>query len=170
MANYELVETIALGSDVTSLTFSGIPGDADGLYLRVNARGTSTGQWIYGKVTFNGDTGSNYTTGVISATVAGSLSSTSDNAGIAYFPSGGNATGLFGIAEILLPNYKTADYKACRIQSQISSNSTSTNDWQTVINASAWRNSSVITSITLTWFSAQIGAGSKVSLYKMTNT
>jgi hypothetical protein len=61
MANtYTLISSNVLSSSAASVTFSAIPATFTDLVLKVNARGSDTGNYLSIQLRFNGDTATNY--------------------------------------------------------------------------------------------------------------
>jgi hypothetical protein len=153
---YESIATQTLGSAAASVSFTSIPGTYTDLVLVGSPKYTSSGDYL--KVTYNSDTGSNYSITYVlgngsSASSGRESSTTSMN--VMYM----TQTTNFGVLKIDVQNYSNATtYKTALFHSDDASTQT-----QRVVGL--WRSTSAITSITLTCGSNTMTTGSTFSLY-----
>lgn len=151
---YESIATQTLGSAAASVTFSSIPSTYTDLVLVIAGTNTTSAQAI--GMTFNGDTGTNYSRTAVygDGTNAASIRDTNiARMDVVYY----GTTQSNGIVNIM--NYaNTTTFKTVLARS---------NDPASAVNANVclWRNTAAITSITLTAVSTTLAAGSTFSLY-----
>lgn len=154
-ATYALIETVTLGSAVSSVSFnvSGL-GYTDLILQAVPSGSGSTSAGVFAR--FNGDTGSNYSDTSIfgnGSTATSSRNTNQTGAGISIMWSGviGSST-----THILDYSNSTTFKTAISRRAQTS--------WGTDAVVSLWRNTNAITSI-LIYSSANLPAGSTFNLY-----
>ena len=153
--SYESIATVTVGSGGTStITFSSIPSTYQHLQLRIAAstnRATFAVDNVF--VTFNGDTGANYShhflQGDGSSASAGNSTSTNDVRS-GSVPSSA-APNVFGVSVFDILDYKdTNKYKTTRSLSGFDLNGTVSGIGGFVqLYSGNWRNTNAITSITL---------------------
>jgi len=151
---YFPIATNTLGSAAPSVTFSSISGSYTDLII-VQSSQTSAGG--YTRITFNSDTGSNYSNTQIygSGTTAGTSRTTSSS----YIQSGYSTASVQVSLIHQIMNYSnSATYKTTIMR---------WNDTSDTVGASVglWRSTSAITSITLTQGSGNYNTGSTFTLY-----
>jgi len=150
MATYELIETITLGSDAASVTFSDIPQTYTDLKMVASQRNTSTNAGM--GIRFNNDTGGNYTYRVLYGTGSAVSSFTQSVAAgyntylFAYTVPAVYTANTFGNTSIYIPNYSGSTNKSCSIES-VSENNASASYICAV--AGLWSNASAISSISI---------------------
>jgi hypothetical protein len=152
-ATYEAIATQTIGSAQASVTFSSIPSTYTDLVLVVAGTNTTSAQSI--GVTFNGDTGTNYSRTAVYGDGSSALSIRTANGAaldaVYYGTTQGN-----GIINIM--NYaNTTTFKTVILRS---------NDTTSALNATVglWRNTAAITSLTLT-AATTLAANSTFNLY-----
>ena len=152
---YTPIATYTLGSN-TTVTFSSIPQTYTDLVLVTEATGTTNGAM---DIRFNGDTGTNYSrTGFYSD---GTTTSSYRNNNLAYGLVGAGTSSSYTLSVTHILSYSNSStYKTFLTRG----------DDATVYTGLAmylWRNTSAITSITLTGdpIGSNIGAGSTLTLY-----
>lgn len=157
-ATYEPIATNTLGSAAASVTFSSIPGTYTDLVLVcVNGNANNSDNDIY--IRFNSDSGSNYSrTQMIGNGTSATSSRTSNNTEIRIGPSYNNT--VTSHLTIHINNYSnTTTNKTALLRSGHASG-------YTVAEVALWRDTSAITSITLTLQSSvNYVAGSTFTLY-----
>jgi membrane-bound inhibitor of C-type lysozyme len=157
---YEPIATQTLGSTASSVTFSSIPSTYTDLIL-ASALRNDTATYQVAKITFNGDTGSNYSYTRLGTD--GSSAPFSDrSSGFAYIDGsytwGTNGTSnTFTQMDVQIQNYSNATtYKTSLIrQSGV----------YTIATLALWSSVSAITSLTVTANSGNWIAGSTFTLY-----
>lgn len=154
---YEPIATTTLGSATPSITFSSIPNTYTDLRL-VYVGGTA-GVWI--NITFNGSSATNYSWTQMQAGSSSVTTTSSQNSAFIQLRSD-SSTSIFSLRTIDLFSYAGSTNKTIL--------ATDSND----VNASGgglrhtvglWRNTSAITSITLTASSGNISTGTTATLY-----
>ena len=174
MANtYTLISSNTLSASAASVTFSSIPATYTDLCLKISARTTEANNDSSFNVTFNGVTTTTYSRTRLRGT--GSVASSSSLSNATSIDTGDNATGstatsnTFSNVEIYIPSYTASQNKPVSLFNVLENNSTAAN-----MNAAAglWRNTSVITSITLDGIpaSGQFASGSSFYLYGIKNS
>jgi hypothetical protein len=144
---YTLIASNVLGSDTASVTFSAIPATYTDLVLRASVRTSRSTSSDQLKITFNGDTATNYSY----RTLLGDGSAASSNgigtvsSSINYYVDGNTSvSNAFGSTEIYIPNYLAAANKPF---SGFSVQETDISSAIMTAVASLWRNTAAITSI-----------------------
>ena len=99
--DYQLLETTILGSDASSVTFTGLGSYTDykHLQVRIVARETAATGTSVGSLTFNSDTSSSYADHRLRAngsTVSAANATSATKSAFMYFPGSPEATGQFG--------------------------------------------------------------------------
>jgi len=153
-ATYEPIATNTLGSAASSVTFSSISGSYTDLIIIQDSQSSAGG---YTQITFNSDTGSNYSN---TQFYAGSgAAGTSRTTGLTYMQTGYNtASSQVGHIYQIMNYSNSTTYKTAL---------TRWNDTADTVGASVglWRSTSAITSITLTQASGNYSTGSTFTLY-----
>lgn len=161
---YEPIATNTLGSATGSVTFSSIPQTYTDLVLKIQVGGASSSANI--QVRFNGDSGTNYNV------IAMYAYNDSSKAGGSYqnlaHGYGGNValamgTSLQGISIINIFDYTSTNKFKNTYSNWGYANSISTAETNHII--SQWRNTSAITSINISSYSANYITGSTFTLY-----
>lgn len=141
------IETVEVGSPVTSVTFSSIPQGYTDLILKTSIRSTyaSSSPGFY--LSFNGSTSTftgKYLQGNSSTAISGSENRYGGQA------VGNDATvNTFSNDEIYIPNYTSANYKSYSSDSVSENNASAAGSAFTTIIAGLWSTTSAITSITI---------------------
>ena len=156
-STYTPIATNTLGSATTALSFNSISGSYTDLVLIMNIKGTGTG---WGKITFNSDTGTNYSqtelrgNGTTASSGRGTNQTGIQPIGAALF------TTAFGFNNIVnIMNYSnTTTYKTVLARGNNANNGTDAE-------ACLWRSTAAITSITITASANQFDTGSSFTLY-----
>lgn len=160
-STYTPVLTHTLPSAATSYTFTTVPNIYDDLIL-ITSLQYSSGGASNDKLSFNGDTGSNYSNTVFYATgsIFGSYRSSNVTNGSIIDDS---TSTEFNVNEHHIIGYKgTSLYKTSIGQSAPPSSAVQTN-------VQCWRNTNAITSITITAGAGTFIAGSTFTLYGIKN-
>jgi hypothetical protein len=155
---YKPIQTQTLGSAVASVTFSSISGAYTDLIIVCQTGPGASGNGVY--IQFNGDTASNYSTtdfwGDGSSASAGRTSSATFMRILGRGTGASNNLNNNGITQIL--NYSnTTTHKTMLARSNAPAGAGGT--------AGLWRNTSAITSLTITSESGNLISGSTFTLY-----
>jgi hypothetical protein len=152
---YVALQTQTLASAASSVTFNSIPQGYTDLVLVCYAICSASATNDIG-ITFNGDTGSNYSRTTMQGNGSSASSGRNSNVNVGY----GVFFSQYGVqSTVNIMNYSnTNTYKTFLIRSGQASDSA-----QAAVDL--WRNTSAITSVTLTAMAYQIAAGSTFSLY-----
>jgi hypothetical protein len=150
---YEPIATQTLGSPSTSITFSSIPSTYTDLILVVSGPSADTGG--YG-ITLNGDTGTNYSRIYLYANGSSTASGITTNFTSLY--QGGNGPLKMGIHQIF--NYSNSTtYKTMFTRYG------ATTDYGTVAFVGTWRNTAVVTSLSILNGGSGFSTGCMFTLY-----
>jgi len=159
-ATYEPIETQTLGTAVASVTFSSIPQTYTDLVLIANSSTTTVGSSEINKMTFNSDSGTNYSTTTLGANGSSAASFRASNQ--AYIRAGrntANGDSYFVPNKIQIMNYaNTTTFKTALAQGPEASAYLETE-------VGLWRSTSAITSVTLTANLNNYKVGSTFTLY-----
>ena len=170
MATYTLISSNVLSSSAASVTFSSIPATYTDLVVRLSARATTTATNIW--VTFNGSSATNYSVTVVGANTTSAISSRESSATYANnFYSVNRSTSTastFSSAEIYIPSYTVSQNKPFSGMGVIENNSATTG-FYIAANALLFRDTTAISSITLTSESGSFVADSSFYLYGISN-
>ena len=172
-STYTLISSNVLSSTASSVTFSAIPSTYTDLVVRVTARTNYGAISDYMQIYFNGSTAANYSDTTLWGDGASVFSLRNSNANLseASTMSANNATAnTFGSAEIYIPSYTASQNKPIGAFGVAESNTTSFgSSFGIVADASLWRSTAAITSITLDAYGTyQIG--SSFYLYGIKNS
>jgi len=151
MATYELIDSVVLGSDTATVTFSSIPGTFDDLYFQLSIRGSNTsynsGQTVNVEFRPNGST-SNRSSRVLYAggTNIGSLTYAT-GIYLDMTPNSSSWTAnTFTSGDLYIPNYAGATNKSMSgITVSENNNASSGKTWAI---SGLWNDTSAITSFT----------------------
>jgi hypothetical protein len=165
---YDSLATITIPSGgLSSVTFAGIPSGYKHLQIRVFTRSTTT-TFVQSALTFraNGDTGTNYSFHQVggdgSSTFASGTANTSSITTVTSATANGS-TSTFGAGIIDVLDYADINkFKTIRCLSGLDLNGTPST---ISLRSGAWRNTSAITSITLTESNNNIAEFSSIALY-----
>jgi hypothetical protein len=153
-ATYEPITTQTLGSAASSVTFSSISGSYTDLVI-IQSNQTSAGG--YTRVTFNSDTGNNYSN--IQMYGTGSTPGTSVNTSIAYMQSGYSTASVQVTLIHQIMNYSNSTTRKTALMRWNDTGDTAGTS------IGIWNSTSAITSITLTQGSGNYNTGSTFTLY-----
>jgi hypothetical protein len=164
-STYTPLATNTLGTATSSITFSSISGSYTDLFVMCNGQNATQDGWE-AAITFNSDTGSNYSFTYVGGN--GSTASSSRGSNTAYIPSAGLASWTTvanspGIYSFNVMNYSnTTTYKTTIGRNGYASGTYASTD--AVVGL--WRNTNAITSITLTVRnSGSFATGTTFTLY-----
>jgi len=169
MANtYFPITTTTVGAGgATNVEFTSIPGTYTDLLVSISLRTNDTGNDSGAtRMTFNNDTGSNYSFKRIYGD--GSAVGTGGTTGATYIrvgnncPSSGNTANTFANVSLYIPNYTSSNNKSTS-EDNVGENNTTTAYIQ--MNAALWSGTSAITSIKFTAENANISQYSTFTLY-----
>jgi hypothetical protein len=172
MANtYTLISSNVLSSSAASVTFSSIPSTYTDLVLRFSSRTSRTSVYDQIKLTFNGDTATNYSDTYVfgDGATAYSGSDVSSNYSLLLYSNGDSATAsTFGQGELYIPNYAGSAKKPSSSFIVAETNATTQ---RMGVNANLWQGTAAITSVTFTPFTAtNFLSGSSFYLYGIKNS
>lgn len=158
-STYEKIATTTLGSATATVTFSSISGSFTDLVLISSAKYTTTNGTLL--LTFNSDTGSNYSTTYVYG--QGSLAESGRQSNISNLLVGRANTTVFGIGRTNIQNYSnTTTYKTVLDRADLGSG---TNPLA-IASVGLWRSTSAITSLTITALNSDtFTSGSTFTLY-----
>lgn len=151
---YSQIATQTLGSATATVTFSSISGSYTDLILIVN--GSTTIDENY-RIRFNSDTGSNYSYTRITGDGTSAASERATNAAFIQFTAGDHTKR--GAFIVNIQNYSNTTTNKTTLSRH------SIGESNVGAYVGLWRNTSAITSITLTTFSTTFTSGSTFSLY-----
>jgi hypothetical protein len=160
---YTPLATTTLGSSQASVTLSVISGAYTDLVLVISAQGTTAGNDQDINMTFNSDTGSNYSRTRLYGNGTSALSTRDSNASsitIGNMPAASSSLGA-GNSVVQINNYSNSTTNKTAL---IRTNTASTYGTVFAI-VGLWRSTAAITSITLTPAANSFAAGSTFSLY-----
>jgi len=173
MANtYTLISSNTLASDITSVTFSSIPQTYTDLVIRYSARtngGGAVGDTC--NITFNSDTGTNYSRVTMRSNGSVAASFIGANASSVNFHTNVNGSGgtsnTFASVEIYVPNYTSTSTRPISVSNVQEDNATRGDVYA---GASQYRGSSAISSITWSAPGSLFLTGSSFYLYGIKNS
>ena len=173
MANtYQLIASNTLSSSAASVTFSSIPATYTDLVLKISARTNYGSISDYIQLVINGTT-ANYSDTTLWGDGASTFSLRNSNASLSEVStmSANNATAnAFGNSEIYIPSYTASQNKPIGAFGVAESNTTSFGtSFGVVADASLWRNTAAITSITIDAYGTY-QSGSSFFLYGIKNS
>jgi hypothetical protein len=160
-----LIQHTELGSSQSSITFSSIPQTFTDLYLVFSLRGSLNNPQIGHFLTFNNDSGANYSSRRLVGT--GSAASSASESGSTSIYSGQapavTSTGsTFGNTSIYIPNYTSSVAKSVSIEATRETNGTSI--FMAII-AGLWSGTAAINRLDLVCEVANWEAYSSATLY-----
>jgi hypothetical protein len=155
-ATYTPIASTTLGTAVSSVTFSSIPQTYTDLVLIISTKNTSTGNYILTR--YNSDSGTNYsqTRLVGTGSTVGSNRDANDNSFAVMYQT--NTTDP-GICVMNIFNYSNTTTNKTAISRDSFAADT------TFLRCGLWRNTSAITSISLTINGGNFNTGSTFNLY-----
>jgi hypothetical protein len=169
MATYVAIATTTVGSSGSAnIQFTSIPNNYTDLVIYLSARTTSTGgaAWQYVEVRLNGST----TSGTYKQLYANGSSAASGNGSLsiaAYANPNDNTTNSFATSFTYIPGYNSSFNKSISNDAATETNSTSA-----LISffATAWANTSAVTSITLVPQAGNFVQYTTATLYGISST
>ena len=172
---YTLISSNTLSASAASVTFSSIPSTYTDLLLKVSARDNDTGAFQQLRVTFNGDSATNYSytniygTGSSAFSLGGATTANFNYINFQSSDSNGATANTFGNSELYIPSYTVAQNKPVSMFSVSETNATATNMGAT---AGLWRNTAAITSLTIVpaFSGGNFLTGSSFYLYGVKNS
>ena len=150
-STYTLISSNVLSSSAASVTFSAIPSTYTDLVLRCSTRGSRAAIVDNVVLRFNSDSGTNYSTTLITGLGSTASSYTTGNGTSLSFNTANGDTSTsntFGSTEVYIPNYLSTSAKPLSVISVSEDNST-TNAYLRAL-ANLYRGSSAISSIVIT--------------------
>jgi len=154
MACWNVIDHEELSGTASSWDVSSIPSSYDHLYVEINARSDKSSHYEMGRLTFNNDTGTNYSARNLAAwTTTPSASSFTNKAFIesTYFNAGSTLADTFGSMSMWIPNYaNTSNYKQVFVQFGVPNNDTANYAWMVGNVAGLWRATAAINRLTFT--------------------
>ena len=141
------IESVEVSNNASSVTFSNIPQGYTDLLIKFSTRDTDAGTASHFGFTFNGDTGSNYTSLFIRGDGNSSVLSFSQTPSYivaSYQSSAGSTANTFGSGEMYIPNYTGSNQKGVSLESMSETNAALA---YMNITAGKWTGTSAITSI-----------------------
>lgn len=165
---YDALATITLTTNTADVTFAGIPSGYKHLQIRSINRDTTT-QYFSGDVymTFNGDTGANYSLHRLYGTGSAAMVDYVINASymlIGQLSTGSSATNIFGANVIDILDYANVNkFKTARALGGVDLNGNT--DGRIMFQSGNWRNTAAITSITFKPVSGNFVANNQFALY-----
>lgn len=170
---YKLIASNTLLVDTTSVSFSSIPASYTDLVLKISARTTEAVSDSSFNITFNGITTNTYSRLRLTgngATVSSSLNSSTNQIDTTASATGTSATAsTFSNVEVYIPSYAVSQNKPVGIFVAHETNAATA---YLVLQASLWRNTAAIDTITLGGIpaSAKFATGSSFWLYGIKNS
>ena len=164
--SYESIATYSLSSAQSAVTFSSIPSTYKHLQIRALTRDSGAGVYNTYKVTYNGDTASNYSVHAMygqNINTVDQFGNANQTGMVVYATPGAVASGIFGAQIIDILDYAdTNKYKTQRSLGGVNEN----NDTNLLAFMSgSWRSTSAINSITITANGANFAQYSHFALY-----
>jgi hypothetical protein len=152
-STYTLIKGETLASSAASYTFTAIPSTFTDLVLRYSARHNNAFSISQVLITFNGDTAANYSETVVYGTSTAAASGRQSGMSAIdfnYVDADSATANTFSSNELYIPNYTISANKPMSWAGVTENNATTNNSAVIVANASLWRNTATISSITLT--------------------
>jgi len=169
--SYESIATVTAAGGEESLTFSSIPGTYKHLQIRGwNKAASTSGSYVNAEMTFNSDTGDNYTyhllrAGGTSVSSSGGQNTASSKPNLLGYANHPEYTNAVGVSIVNIIDYaSTSKYKTVRTVTAINNDSTVT---LLDLYSNLWLNTNAITTITITQQGGYSGffAGATFALY-----
>ena len=172
MAAFTVIDHTELSGNATSYTVSSISASYDHLYLVASARSDTSVYIDFCQFEFNTDTtGSNYSTTWLDASTTTPTSNRATTyAHGGFVPDASVLANTFGSTTLWIPNYaNTANFKQSILSSSVENNSTTNNEWITMVAANLWKSTAAINEVK--WFPSggdDFVANSTFDLYGIT--
>lgn len=172
MANtYTLISSNTLSASAASVTFSSIPSTYTDLVLKCSVRTTQAAVKSNIKYTFNGVSGTSYSSTSLNGdgATATSTAAVNDSNNLANFGAAGSTatTNTFGNTEIYIPSYLASQKKPSNAMAASETNATSA---FMSANANLFNDTTAISSITFTPSGGSFDTGSSFYLYGIKNS
>jgi hypothetical protein len=107
---YQRIASTRLGTDASTVTFSGISSAYTDLEILISARSTAAADYAEMFMRFNGDTANNYAyvslRGLTTSTAAYDGTNSAGTAGVMFVPGANRTAGGFGHARVYIVDYK----------------------------------------------------------------
>ena len=164
----ELISTLTVGAGgAASITFSSIPATYTDLVLLFSVRSSNSSTTNAALFSLNGST-ANFTDNWLQGN--GSSASSNSNGGAAYGNGGylglingdTSTANTFSNVQLYIPNYAGSTNKTFSVNGVVENNATA--GWNICV-AGVWANTSAITSLSLSTYSANMKEGTTASLY-----
>jgi hypothetical protein len=164
---FDLLETTTLSTSASSVTFSGLGAYSDYKHLQIRAivreSSSATGS-TSSQLTFNSDTGSNYSWHYLRGYGSGILSSGAASQAhirMQSFAAGdGSASGVFGVGVIDILDFASSKNKTVRVLQGAITNAT-----DVLLTSGAYYSTDAVTSINFAIGSNSFVAATRLSLY-----
>ena len=170
---FELISAVTVGSGgASSIDFTSIPSTFTDLCLKVSLRDTRSAIDDYCNLTFNNDTGSNYSMKSVWSTgsTVGNSNFSAQTANYVFQIASANATAsTFSNVEIYVPNYTGSTQKSFSTDGVTETNASTGTDRLNALTASLWTGTAAINRITLTAAVGNFAQYSTAYLYGVKN-
>jgi hypothetical protein len=159
MPAFTVIDHTELGAAASSYNVTSIPSSYDHLYVTASVRSDYAANFVFPLLTFNGDSGTNYSDTELRA-IGNSTLQSSRNSSNAYIQAGTVAgssvtADTFGIWNCWIPNYAgTTGFKAALVNSVAENASSTYAAWCVNQTAGLWHSTAAINQITLAVFDA----------------
>jgi hypothetical protein len=177
MANtFVKIATVSLGSAAASIDFTSIPSTYTDLCLKISGRSDYSGTRAAVYITFNSNTGSNYSSrrligydSNLTLSDSSSAGAPTANATLGAIVGSTATASTFSNNELYMPNYAGSTNKSFSHDFTVENNSSSA--WQVGLSAALWDQTSAITSISLSLQAASnFVTNSTATLYGISNS
>ena len=175
MAAFTVIDpTETTAATTTAWEKTSIPSSYDHLLLVVSARTDYGGYYVFPKLIFNGDTGTNYSDTELRTITVGNTVTSARNTANAYIQAGtvngDNAEAdCFGVWKGWIPNYaNTVGYKSILMESTAGGDVATHATFNINITSGLWHSTAAIDAIKMTAFSASFLTYSTFTLYGVT--
>jgi hypothetical protein len=161
------IQTQLLGADAASVTFSGIPGTYEHLWVQMVVRGTNAGNPTL-RAQFNGDGGANYDyellAGVGNAPAAAATGGQTSGY-LADFPAANSPASYAGTGTLTIPGYRRTTFFKSYHSEGACIRGAGASDYVMTVTAGLWHSTAAITSIAIFPNADNLLTGSLFSLY-----
>lgn len=159
-STYEPIATTTLGSAASSITFSSIPSTYTDLIIVLIGTGSSNNQNMY--LTFNSDTGTNYSSTYLTGNGTAASSGRLPNNPNIYISAGvGFNTTTPAMRYVNIFSYAGSTYKTTLHSESTDLNGSGT----TSMSVGLWRSTSAINTVALTQGSGNFNTGTTATIY-----
>lgn len=167
-SSFDFLESQVLTTTASSVTFTGLGSytDYEHLQLRLVAKTNNTSSGTTVKITFNGDTGNNYSRHELYAYSGGTVSSFATTSIPAIYSASVDSNGDpgWGLQIIDILDFGSSN-KNTTTRTQAIQRLGSYGSETVTLGSGAWYNTSAVTSLTITTWTASFIAGSRFSIY-----